>query len=218
MADKSNASLLGNIPVASFIQNVSSRSPAPGGGSVAALAGSLGAALGTMVCRLTIGKKKYKDVDEIMRQHEKDMLPIRDILKDLIDKDTDAFDMVMAAFDLPSDTPEEKADKETAIVQASMQAAEVPLEVMKNCLAGAEILTNVAEFGNVNSISDAGVANLCFKTGFEGAKLNVLINIKDLVDSEWKQNIETELHVLTDKFNEIFVKNEKHVTGRLSNG
>lgn len=218
MADKSNASLLGNIPVASFIQNVSSRSPAPGGGSVAALAGSLGAALGTMVCRLTIGKKKYKDVDEVMRQYEKDMLPVRDILKDLIDKDTDAFDTVMAAFELPSDTSEEKVEKEKAIVQASMLAAEVPLEVMNNCLKGAEILTNVAEFGNVNSISDAGVANLCFKTGFEGAKLNVLINIKELEDSEWKQNIEAQVRVLTEKFNDVFVKNEKHVMGRLTDG
>lgn len=218
MADKSNASLLGNIPVASFIQNVSSRSPAPGGGSVAALAGSLGAALGTMVCRLTIGKKKYKDVEETMRNLEKDMLPLRDTLKDLIDRDTEAFDMVMAAFELPSETPEEKLEKEKAVALASMQAAEVPLEVMKNCLQGVQILTQVAESGNVNSISDAGVANLCFRTGFEGAKLNVLINIKGLEDSEWKQKMEKEVSELTIKFNEMTALSEKSVMERLANG
>jgi formiminotetrahydrofolate cyclodeaminase len=209
MADKSQAALLANIPLSSFIQNVASRSPAPGGGSVAAFAGSLGAALGAMVCRLTIGKKKYKEFEEEMRTIEKSLLPLRDKLRDIVDEDTFAFDDVMAAFDLPKDSEEEISTRINAIDNANRKAAEVPLEVMKISLKAVEYLLPVAEKGNVNSISDVGVAGLCFSTAFEGAKLNVLINIKDMEPSQWKEQIEGELKELTTSINPLLnsVKN-----------
>ncbi len=197
MADKSQASLLANIPVSSFIQNVASRSPAPGGGSVAAFAGSLASALGGMVCRLTIGKKKYAEVEETMRSVEKDILPLRDKLRDAIDEDTFAFDEVMAAFDLPKSTPEESTERDQAILAASEKAAEVPLSAMKMSLEIARLLVPVAQGGNVNSISDVGVAGLCALTAFEGAKLNVLINIKEMGDTPFKARMRDEVKNLT---------------------
>ncbi|MBN2724148.1 MAG: cyclodeaminase/cyclohydrolase family protein [Deltaproteobacteria bacterium] len=215
MADKSQASLLAYLPLASFIQNVSSRSPAPGGGSVAALSGSLGASLGAMVCRLTIGKKKYKEVEDLMRNTEKLLLPLRDKLRDLIDDDTQAFDSVMEAFGLPDGTPEEKKIKDEQIMLASQKAAMVPLHVMKKCLEAVELLKDVAHYGNVNSISDAGVANYCLKTGFEGAKLNVLINTKDMEDSQWKSEVMNEVKELSVVFEDAYNINDRFVLERL---
>ncbi len=199
MADKSQAALLANIPVASFIQNVASRSPAPGGGSVAAMAGSLGASLGAMVCRLTIGKKKYKEVEEEMRLLEKQLLPLRDKLREAIDEDTFAFDDVMAAFDLPKETPEEQRVRNQAIEQANQHAAQVPFTVMEYVFEAAGYLVPVAQKGNSNSISDVGVAGLCLHTAFEGAKLNVLINIKDIEPSPWKCSMEEKVADLSEK-------------------
>ncbi|PKP72680.1 MAG: hypothetical protein CVT84_17490 [Alphaproteobacteria bacterium HGW-Alphaproteobacteria-6] len=114
MTQISLASYLANLPVACFIENVAAKSPAPGGGSVAALSGALGAGLGAMVCRLTIGKKKYKDVEDELRAAEEKLAPLVEKLRDLVDEDTFAFNRVMAAFDLPQGTDGEKAARQAA--------------------------------------------------------------------------------------------------------
>ena len=215
MADKSQAALLANIPVTSLIQNVASRSPAPGGGSVAALAGSLGASLGAMVTRLTIGKKKYKEVEEEMRALQNELLPLRDKLREAIDEDTFAFDEVMAAFDLPAGTDAEKAAKAEAIDRANQSAAKVPLSVMQMSLEAAKHLVPVADKGNVNSISDVGVAGLCLRTAFDGAKLNVLINIKDMEDSEFKRSMQGQVAELTEAMEPLLDTVAKRVAERL---
>ncbi|PKN27521.1 MAG: methenyltetrahydrofolate cyclohydrolase [Deltaproteobacteria bacterium HGW-Deltaproteobacteria-22] len=186
MAQISLASYLANLPVACFIENVAAKSPAPGGGSVAALSGALGAGLGAMVCRLTIGKKKYKDVEDELRAAEEKLAPLVEKLRDLVDEDTFAFNRVMAAFDLPQGTDEEKASRQAAVDQATLEAAAVPFTVMQAADAALGALTVVAEKGNLNSVSDAGVAALSLSTCFHGARMNVEINLKDLPASGQK--------------------------------
>lgn len=165
-----------------FIDEVASNSPAPGGGSISALCGALGAALAAMVCRLTIGKKNYEGVqDEILSTLGRaDELKAR--LTSLIDQDTEAFNSVMQAFSLPKATEEQKHMRSAAIQAATKQATLVPLEVIKLCDQGLGIAAIVADSGNVNSITDAGVAGLVLKAGSEGAALNVRINLATLKD------------------------------------
>lgn len=174
-----------------FLDEVASSSPAPGGGSVAALAGALGAALTSMVCNLTIGKKKYADVEEEMRRILKQSEELRSRFTALMDRDTDAFNKVMEAFGLPKDSEAQRALRDAAIVAATKEATLVPLEVMKHCIDGLALAQKVAAQGNKNSISDAGVAALMLHAGCEAAALNVRINLKSLSDVEfvnWKKD------------------------------
>ncbi len=189
MSDIALASHLVNLPVACFIENVASKSPAPGGGSVAALSGALGAGLGAMVCRLTIGKKKYKDVEDEMRAAEEKLAPLVERLRGLVDEDTFAFNAVMAAFELPQDTEEQKAARDAAVQKATLAAAAVPLSVMEAAFSALQALEPVAAKGNVNSISDVGVGALALSCAFHGARMNVEINLKDLPESEEKSRI-----------------------------
>ncbi len=194
MPEKAKASLLVYRPLASFVQNVASRAPAPGGGSVAALAGALGAGLSTMVCRLTIGKKQYADVADDLRPVEELGKDMRDKFMEMVDKDTDAFDAVMDAMRLPDETPEQAAAKEEAGQVATVGAIEVPLNVME---MEVEMLPNtleVAKKGNINSISDVGVAGMMLLSALDGAAMNVIINLPGLTDqakaSEFKTRME----------------------------
>ncbi len=189
MAKISLASYLANLPVACFIENVAAKSPAPGGGSVAALSGALGAGLGAMVCRLTIGKKKYKDVEDELRAAEEQLAPLVERLRDLVDEDTFAFNDVMAAFELPQDTEEQKAARQAAVEAATLAAAAVPWKVMQAADEALAALVVVAEKGNLNSVSDAGVAALSLSTCFHGARMNVEINLKDLPASPQKDEM-----------------------------
>ncbi len=172
-----------------FLDELASSSPAPGGGSVAALAGALGAALTSMVCNLTIGKKKYMDVEEDMTKILKDAEDLRAQFTTLIDKDTDAFNKVMEAYGLPKENDAQKALRGAAITAATKEATMVPLEVMKHCIDGLALAQKVAANGNKNSVSDAGVSALMLHAGCEAAALNVRINLNSLSDSDfvhWK--------------------------------
>ena len=184
MTEKAKASLLAYRPVASFVQNVASRSPAPGGGSVAALAGALGAGLTTMVSRLTIGKKAYKDVEDDMRRIEDIGKEFRDKFLDLVDKDSDAFDAVMDAIRLPDITADQKTAKEKASREATLGAIQVPLEVMEMAVNMLPHTLEVANKGNINSISDVGVAAMMLRDALEGAAMNVMINLPGMEDQE----------------------------------
>lgn len=191
--------------VSEFIDNVASDSPAPGGGSVSALAGALGAALTAMVCHLTIGKKKYEDVQTEMigLLGQADELKARLII--LMDQDTEAFNRVMEAFGMPRSTDAEKEKRSTAIQEATKQATLVPLEVMKLAERALTLAKSAAEKGNVNSISDAGVAGVMLKAACEGAALNVRINLATLKDGRFVSEtralldaIATNVEVLSD--------------------
>jgi methenyltetrahydrofolate cyclohydrolase len=175
--------------VAQFLDELASNSPAPGGGSVAALAGSAGAALASMVCNLTIGKKKYADVQDEMTSVLRHSEALRKELTDLIDKDTEAFNTVMAAFGLPKGTEQEQAARTAAIQDATKSATLIPLQVMKVCEQAIGDAMIVAKKGNKNSASDAGVAALMLRAGCASAALNVRINLGGLSDAGFVQQI-----------------------------
>ncbi len=172
-----------------FLEELASNSPAPGGGSVAALAGAVGVALTSMVCNLTIGKKKYADVESEMKTTLARAESLRSQFTGLIDKDTEAFNKVMEAFSLPKENDAQRALRAAAIAGATKEATMVPLEVMKHCIDALALAQEVAANGNLNSISDAGVSALMLHAACESAALNVRINLKTLDDAEfvgWK--------------------------------
>lgn len=175
--------------VNAFLDELASSSPAPGGGSVAALSGALGAALTTMVCNLTIGKKKYAEVEADMKKVKAEAEKLRTRFTELVDQDTQAFNKVMEAYGLPKDSDAQKALRLAAIREATKEATLVPLEVMKHCIDAMALAQQVASAGNRNSVSDAGVSALMLHAACESAALNVKINLNGLADSDfvgWK--------------------------------
>jgi formiminotetrahydrofolate cyclodeaminase len=171
--------------LSAFLDELASASPAPGGGSVAALAGSLGTSLAAMVCRLTIGKKKYLDVEPTMKLLLQQLEEHGKIFTMLVDRDTDAFNKVMEAYGLPKETEDQKALRTAAIQEATKEAALVPLEVMKHAIDTLALVKTVAERGNINSVSDSGVSAIMLHAACEGAGLNVQINLKSITDTEF---------------------------------
>jgi formiminotetrahydrofolate cyclodeaminase len=177
--------------LASFIDELASSSPAPGGGSVAALSGALGAALTSMVCNLTLGKKKYAAVEDDLKKVLAQSESLRRQFLELTEKDTQAFNKVMEAFGLPKDTEPQKALRTAAIREATKEATLIPLEVMKHCIDAMALAQEVAAKGNVNSVSDAGVSGLMLHAACQGAALNVRINLNSLNDPDfvgWKSD------------------------------
>jgi glutamate formiminotransferase/formiminotetrahydrofolate cyclodeaminase len=168
-----------------FIEEVASSSPAPGGGSVSAAAGALASALSSMVCRLTIGKKRFKDVEEELKQVLEKAEIIRKQMQEFIVKDAESFDKVMNAFKLPKYTDEEKEKRNKAVQEATKGAISVPLQVMEKALEALGTIKVVAEKGNPNMISDAGVSSLMARTAAEGAYLNVRINLNSIEDQDF---------------------------------
>ncbi|HEX2865476.1 MAG TPA: cyclodeaminase/cyclohydrolase family protein [Ignavibacteriales bacterium] len=164
----------------SYLDDLSSNSPTPGGGNVAALCGSLASGLGEMVCNLTIGKKKYAESEAEMIEVKKSLEEYKDRFIALANKDNEAFDRVMEAFRLPKETEEEKLRRLEKIDEATFQAAEVPSEVIRTANEVLPLVETVVEKGNQNSLSDAGVAALLLSTSAQGAFLNVLINCSSL--------------------------------------
>jgi formiminotetrahydrofolate cyclodeaminase len=200
--------------VEEFLNELASNSPAPGGGSVAALAGALGSALTAMVCNLTIGKKKYASVEDEIKKVLEQIEPLRKKFILLIDKDTDTFNKVMEAYGLPKDSDEQKALRSAAIQSATKEATLVPLEVMKHCVDALALAKTIAEKGNANSITDAGVGALMLHAAVEGAALNVKINLTGIMDAEfvgWKrEEVDSVLRTVRKMTDEILKSvNEK---------
>jgi glutamate formiminotransferase / formiminotetrahydrofolate cyclodeaminase len=179
-----------------FVDEVSSESPAPGGGSVAALAGSLAAGLSAMVANLTVGKKGYEAAWAELSDLAERAQAVKDRLIKAVDDDTDAFNAAMAAMRMPKTTPGEQAVRDAALETGYQQAARVPLETAKACLDAMRLSQVVAEKGNANSASDAGVAALMARAGVEGAVLNVLINFGSVKDEGFKQACRAETEAL----------------------
>jgi formiminotetrahydrofolate cyclodeaminase len=190
-----------------FLDELASSSPAPGGGSVAALAGALGSALTAMVANLTIGKKKYADAEGEMKKILRQAELLRGQFAALIDKDTEAFQKVMEAFALPKETEPQKALRAAAIREATKEATLVPLEVMKHCIDALALAQEVASSGNANAVSDAGVSALMLHAACSGAALNVRVNLKTLDDPEfigWKrEELESILNTSSMMLDEI---------------
>lgn len=192
-------SRLVNMTVRGFVNETASDSAAPGGGSISALTGALGAALGTMVANLSAIKKGWEDrVGEFSPWAEQGQ-SLKDKLVALVDEDTRAFDAIMQAFALPKDTAEQVTLRKQAIQDASKYATEVPFRTMQAAYECLPLLKQMAEHGNPNSLSDVGVGALCIKTAVRGAWLNVLINAQGLSDKVWAENIVSEARALLSK-------------------
>lgn len=176
----------------SFYDAVASSSPAPGGGSVASSAGALAAALTAMVSRLTVGKKQYAAVKEEMSGVRDQADDLQANLTKLIQTDEVAFNAVMEAFKLPKGSDEQAAERDKAIENANKEAALVPLEVMKKSLEVLQLAKVVAEKGNENSITDAGVAGLMGQAAVEGARYNVRINLTSVSDTKFVRRLTNE--------------------------
>lgn len=168
--------------VMAFVDATASSNPTPGGGSISALAGALGAALAEMVAGVTIGKKKYAAVEEDMKRVVPEAHELRNEFVRLIERDASAFDDVMAALALPKNTDDEKKHRTGAIEVATQKATAVPLDVMKACGRAITLIETVATKGNTNAISDAGVAALMTQAACRGAYFNVRINAGSLND------------------------------------
>jgi formiminotetrahydrofolate cyclodeaminase len=192
-----------------FLDDLAGGSASPGGGSAAAAAGAMGAALAAMVCRLTIGKKKYAAVEAQMQA----MLPraeaLRAELTRLISADAAAFDAVMAAFRLPKETDADKAARQEAIQAATQQATLTPLATARACAEVIELCHTAAGVGNSNAVSDAGAGAACAQAGLRAASLNVLINLPAITDAAFVAKNRAELdqilanHGLADEVYEL---------------
>ena len=182
-------SSLAKMNLREFCNETLSDSPAPGGGSVAALMGALGASLGGMVANLSAGKRGWDDKLEYFSNWAVKAQQLKDELLSLVDEDTAAFNKVMDAFALPKESAEEKAARAAAIAQATKYAAEVPLKVMETALKSYELLAEMAERGNPASVSDVGVGALATRACIEGAALNVRINLAQLKDERFKPDL-----------------------------
>ncbi len=184
MQSKESQPLL-KMPIKAFAEETASESPAPGGGSISAYAGALGAALATMVANLSANKRGWDDKIEVFSNHAENGQTLMSDLLNLVDEDTNAFNKIMEAFRLAKNTDEEKAIRKEAIENATKNAIEVPFNIMKKALESMELIKEMAVNGNPNSVSDAGVAALCARTAVRGAFLNVKINAGDLNDTAW---------------------------------
>jgi glutamate formiminotransferase/formiminotetrahydrofolate cyclodeaminase len=165
-----------------YLDDLSSNSPTPGGGNAAAFSGAVACSLGIMVCSLTIGKKKYIEVEGEIKNIRSILENKKAFFLNLAVKDNQAFDKVMAAFKLPKETDDQKKFRSGEIEKATLLAAEVPSEVVALCNEVLPLLGYLSEKGNQNSVSDAGVAVSLIETAAQGAFLNVLINYNSLSD------------------------------------
>lgn len=169
-----------DLSIYQFLESTASPDPVPGGGSVSALCGALAAALGEMVARLTIGRKRYAEHEEIMKKLVSELGDTRDTLTDAIAEDADSYRVLMDAFALPKDTDEQKNVRARSIAVATLGAAAVPFKVARVTLELAYSLKTLAEKGNQNCLSDAGVAMMNARTACIGALMNVFINLGSL--------------------------------------
>jgi len=192
-----------------------SDSPAPGGGSVAALMGALGASLGGMVANLSAGKRGWDDKLEYFSDWAVKAQQLKDQLLSLVDEDTAAFNRVMNTFALPKDSAEEKKARSTAIEEATKHAAEVPLKVMETASKSYELLSEMAAKGNPASISDVGVGALATRACIEGAALNVRINLAQLKDEKFKTALANKVQKISESSDTQFKKISEIVESKL---
>ena len=183
-------------PVTQFLDELASSAATPGGGSGAAIMGALGAALVSMVCNLTIGKKNYAEVEPEMRSVLHDAEALRQRLADMVAEDIAAFNGLMAAYGLPKQTDDDKAARGAAIQHALRAATEAPLACARACAEVIKLSMRAAEVGNRNVISDAGVGALAAQAALRSAALNVDINVPSLQDQAFAQACREEMDAL----------------------
>ena len=190
---------LQDLTIKEFLAKTYGKDPVPGGGSVSALCGALAASLGEMVTALTIGRKKYADVEEEMLRYAPHMEEARRKFLDFIDEDAEAYQMVFDAFKLPKETEEEQKVRHEMIQKATLHAAMIPLRVAETAVGIMSTIFEIGSKGNRNAITDACVAMMCARTAAWGAILNVRINLSGLDDKEKAQELESRCMALHDE-------------------
>ena len=189
--------------VSGFLASVASSNPVPGGGSVAAHAGALAAALAQMVAGLTIGKKKYAAVDSEMKEAALKAVALGHQLATLVKRDAEAYALVSEAYKLPKEPAEAAARRSETVTNALLKAAEVPLETARAAVEVAQLAALVAEKGNTNAVTDAGVAALLAAAAAKGAAYNVRVNVQALEDKSKGQSLAREAQQLVKKAGEL---------------
>ena len=190
IADDAGKKLV-DMNLTEFANETASESPAPGGGSISAYAGAMGVSLGTMVANLSSHKRGWDDRWEAFSDWAEKGQALKDELLYLVDEDTRAFNKIMDAFGLPKNSDEEKAARKQAIEDASKYAMQVPYRVMEKAYASMEVMKAMAETGNPNSVSDAGVGALCARAAVRGAFMNVRINASGVEDKKFVNELLT---------------------------
>lgn len=183
-----------------FVEQLASKAPTPGGGGAAALAGALGAALGSMVASLTIGKKKYADVEEEMISLKASMEQIQQDLLALIDKDAELFAPLAAAYGAPSDTDEQKSAKEILLQKCFKDAAAAPVQMMEKCAEAIDIMVDFAGKGSALAISDAACGAVLCSAAMRAAWLNVCVNTKFIKDEAYASELNEKCQALLSKY------------------
>ena len=196
-----------------FIDVLASSAPIPGGGGASALVGAIGVALGNMVGSLTVGKKRYVDVEEDIIHCKKEADEITKRLLELVAKDAEVFEPLSKAYSLPKSTPEELAKKEEVMAVVLKDACEVPLEIMKTCARGLDLMEEFAEKGSRIALSDAGVGATLLKSALQGASLNIYINTKSMKDRVLAQRLNDE----TDSLRKTYEKKADEIFENVCN-
>ena len=207
--------MLAELTLQQFIDKVISNDPVPGGGSVSALNGALAASLSAMVANLTVGRKKYAEVNDLMQELAARLeTAARRLLAD-VDRDSEAYDRVFSAFKLPKDTDEQKAVRSEAIQRETKYAAQVPMEVARAVHDILPHIATVAQRGNSNAVTDACVAMMCARTAVLGALLNVKINLSSIKDEAFVKAMAEEaawleIDTMEQERNLLLYAKEKH--------
>lgn len=187
---------LANLTVKGFLDKTAGNEPVPGGGSISALNGAIASALAEMVANLTIGRKKYVEVENIMKELAPKFDALRQRMTADIDRDSEAYNRVFNAFKLPKETDEEKTARKEAIQRETKYAAQVPMEVARAVSEILPSIATVAHKGNQNAVTDACVAMMCARNAVLGALLNVRINLTSIEDKAFVEKLADEANRL----------------------
>ena len=179
-----------------FVDVLASKSAVPGGGGAAALVGAIGMALGSMVCNLTIGKKKYAEYEESVKEILTKASEIEKKLLNMIDEDAENFLPLSKAYGLPTSTEEEKKIKEETMENALKVACEVPINIVRVCYDAIKLHEDLVDKGSRLAISDVGVGVQCLRAAILSGQLNVVININSIKDVEYVEKVRTEVNNL----------------------
>ncbi|MDU2688293.1 cyclodeaminase/cyclohydrolase family protein [Paraclostridium sordellii] len=196
-----------------FVDVLASKSAVPGGGGAAALTGAIGIALGSMVCNLTIGKKKYAEHEESVKSILEKARSLEKDLIGMIDEDAECFLPLSKAYGLPSSTDEEKKIKSETMESALKKACEVPIKIVKVCYESIKLHEDLVDKGSRLAISDIGVGVQCLRAAILSGQLNVLININSIKDEKYVNEVRNEINSLVEEgvkiCDEVYLKVEK---------
>lgn len=200
-----------------FVAVLATKAPVPGGGGAAALVGAIGTALGNMVGSLTVGKKKYADVESEVLTLKARSDELQGKLLAMVEKDAEAFEPLAKAYGLPKDTEEQRAEKARVMEQVLRQAAQTPVEIMELCAESLSVIERFSQIGSRLALSDAGCAAACCRAALDAASLNVFINTKAMTDRPFADKLNRKTEALLEtgdaKADAIFSAVRNHLRG-----